>query len=335
MPVDNRVIQRYRLLDKYFRESDGNTYDELIDKLEDEGIKVSERTIKADKKYFEDNYNAVFAEGLRSGKQAVIRYEDISRSAFSETLTDEEKTIISKFSEKLQLHDDIPQYQWMLFLLDSLSSIDEIDDLEDYLMFENNLNLEGLENLKPIMEACVGKYSISLLYAPYQHSNTPKTYVISPYLLKQFNNRWYLIGKCRDYTSLSTFPLDRIVPNSIERLNNEKYIEPDRNSIGDNIYQSVGITSVFNPEFRKDVILKVSKERFPYIKTKPIIPSQQVLEDRCTDDAYFVSLEGITINKELESQILSFGPDVEVIEPAELRQKIKDAVSKASEAYSK
>jgi len=333
MPVDNRVIQRYRLLDKYFREPNGNTYDDLISKLEDEGVEVSERTIKADKKFFEDNYNAVFAEGLRNGKQAVIRYENISRSAFSETLTEEEKNIISKLSEKLQLHDDIPQYQWMLFLLDSLSSIDEIDDMEDYLMFENNLNLEGLENLKPIMEACVGKYAISLDYAPYQHSDSPRTYTVSPYLLKQFSNRWYLICKCPDYPSLSTFSLDRIVLGSVTRTE-ANYIEPNRNFIGDSLYQSVGITSVFYPECRQDVILKVSRERFPYIKTKPIIPSQQILEDRCTDDDFYISLKGITINKELESLLLSFGSDVEVVEPEELRKKIKGTILKASQLYS-
>ena len=333
MPVDNRVLQRYRLLDKYFREPDGNTYDDLISKLEDEGIEVAERTIKADKKYFEDHYGALFSEGLRRGKQALVRYEDVSKSVFSELLSEDEKDIINKLTEKLQVHDDIPQYQWMLFLLDSLSSIEDVDDLEDYLMFDNNLYLEGLDNLRDIMEACVKKYPITLQYAPFRFADSPRTYTVSPYLLKQFNNRWYLICKRIGFDTLTTYPLDRIIVGSVARADDYPYDEPNRYAIGDNLYQSVGVTSVFSSEFRQDVVLKVSKERFPYLKSKPIIPGQQVIEERCTEDEKYILLEGITINKELESLILSFGCDAEVIEPESLRSQIALKVGKLAEMY--
>ena len=327
MPVDNRVLQRYRLLDKYFQEEQGNTYDELISKLEDEGIEVSERTIKADKKYFEDYYGAVFSNGLRRGKQAVIRYSDINWSASTMALSDEEKNIFSRLTEKLLLHDDIPQYQWMLFILDSIFSLGDINDLEDYIQFENNLFLEGLENFQPIMEACVGRYLISFEYSSYRIPERNDCIIASPYLLKQYNNRWYLICKIASYTSLSVFPLDRINIGTVCRAKQGKFEEPDRAFIGNCLNNSIGLTSIFEKNKRSDVVLSVSKKRFPYIRTKPIVPGQQIIKELGTDEVEVVKLSGVTINKELTSLILSFGPDIEVLEPLELRLEIMEKIS--------
>jgi len=67
----------------------------------------------------------------------------------------------------------------------------------------------------------------------------------------------------------------------------------------------------------------------PYILSKPIHGSQF-----CKGDCVYLKLK---INKELISQVLSFGADVEVMEPEFLRTKIQDEIQKliASYQYSK
>ena len=85
MPVDKHIMERYKLLDKLFRREAGYTYNELADKVCDmlnennadnvEKEEISVRTIKADKKYFEEEYGAIFRDGLKRGREKVIRYE--------------------------------------------------------------------------------------------------------------------------------------------------------------------------------------------------------------------------------------------------------------------
>lgn len=331
MPVDKQVTKRYRLLDKLFRSEAGYTYGELTDELENDGIFVSERTLKADKKFFEDNYGAVFCEDLRRGKQAVIRYEDTDTSVFAASLSEEEKGVIGKLVDMLQLHEDIPQYQWAIFLLDGLKRLDEGEDLGNYIEFENNLYLEGTENFRILMEACMVKFVISLKYAPFKQAEEPKIYTVSPYLLKQYNNRWFLICKRTGSSLLSTFPLDRIEVNSIYKETEIKYEDPDWHAIDDGLTHTIGLTFAFDPEKRADVIIDVNKDRYQYIKTKPIMSDQNIV---CEDgEKVRLCLKDITINKELTSLLFSYGPDIEVIEPKALRDDIGQKAKALSLKY--
>lgn len=333
MPVDKQVAQRHKILDRLFRSAEGYTYSELIAELEESDIYVSDRTLKADKKYFEDNYGAVFCEGMKRGKQALIRYEDIDSSVFASMLSEEEKGVIGKLLERLQFHNDIPQYQWMSFLLDGLKSKDGDYDFGDYIEFENNIDLTGLENFKALMEACMERQVISFTYIPFKHANTPRSFVVSPYLLKQYNNRWFLICKDTRYDSLSTYALDRIQAESIRRSPEVEFEEPDRNYIGRRLASTIGVTSAFDEEKREDVLLSVDKDRYKYIETKPILPWQELVEENPNQERQILRLEGITINKELVSLLLSYGPDIEVLEPDSLRQEIIQSLNSSSELY--
>lgn len=75
------------------------------------------------------------------------------------------------------------------------------------------------------------------------------------------------------------------------------------------------------------IVLRFKKERFPYIVSKPIHPSQRVLsEEECT-----LQID-VRPNNELTSLIFSFCPDVEVMEPAwfraEIVEKMKENIRK-------
>lgn len=334
MPVDKQVTKRYKLLDKLYRSEIGYTYMELSAELMNHGIDVSERTLKADKKYFEDNYGAVFCEGLKRGKNTLVRYKDTDTSVFAAKLSEEEKGVIGKLVNMLQLHNDIPQYQWAIFLLDGLKKLNEDEDIGNYMEFENNLDLEGAENFKILMEACMEKFVVSLKYGSFKQSEESNTYQVSPYLLKQYNRRWFLICKSNGYDALSTFPLDRIKIESIHRELNLSYEEPDWNFIGDCLSHTIGLTFAFDPKKRSNVVLDVNKNRYQYIKTKPILPWQEVIEEENNDKIRLI-LKDITINKELTSLILSFGPDIEVLEPQYFREDIHKLVKEQFSLYEK
>ena len=79
---------------------------------------------------------------------------------------------------------------------------------------------------------------------------------------------------------------------------------------------------------KETVILRFTPARFPYVTSKPIHKSQVVIdEEDCT-----VSLE-VKPTRELEQQILSFGPDVEVLSPDTFRVQVGQKIAENYKKY--
>ena len=326
MPVDKQVIQRYKILDKCFRSAEGMTYLELLDTLEDNGIKVDKRTIQNDMVVFGCEYGAVFEPKLKRGRERLFRYSDTNQSIFAKRLSEEEKGIISRIVEKLRVHDDIPHYQWMIYILDGLVNLEDYEDIGRHIEFQNNLSLAGSDLFSTLMEACMNEYAISFSYKPYKAPAVIK--FVFPYLLKQYNDRWFLIAKDYEAQKLFIYALDRVVEDTIKKVPAMEYEEPDWKYLDNSLSNLVGISGAFNDENDErtpiaDVRIRVSRSRIPYIETKPILQWQEIENEDNEAGTSILSLPGIRINKELESLILSFGPDVEVIEPVSLRERIK------------
>src|SRR5690606_20246065 len=68
----------------------------------------------------------------------------------------------------------------------------------------------------------------------------------------------------------------------------------------------------------------------PYIVTKPIHHSQQVVET--SDSGVTISLH-VQLNFELEREILGFGDRVKVIAPERLKRRVKDTLEHALDLY--
>jgi predicted DNA-binding transcriptional regulator YafY len=91
----------------------------------------------------------------------------------------------------------------------------------------------------------------------------------------------------------------------------------------------VGVTVPKEHPVAEKVVLKFDAARFPYIVSKPIHPSQEVIsEEDCTLQI------SVRPNKELESRIFSYGPQVEVLEPEWLRQQIEGKIEETLKKYS-
>ena len=76
------------------------------------------------------------------------------------------------------------------------------------------------------------------------------------------------------------------------------------------------------------IVLRFEKSRFPYVETKPLHPSQIIVDK----DDCIVQIE-VHQNSELDSLIFSFGDQVEVLAPDSLRKKIKARIEILSEKY--
>ena len=83
-------------------------------------------------------------------------------------------------------------------------------------------------------------------------------------------------------------------------------------------------------EETEDIVLRISKPRFEYIRTKPLHLSQRIVEE---NDYFAVITINVKVNKELESLILFFGNDMEVLSPEHLRQQIANKIRSMNQKY--
>jgi predicted DNA-binding transcriptional regulator YafY len=194
-----------------------------------------------------------------------------------------------------------------------------------WIDFEMNENLKGLSFIIPIYNAIKNEIVLTIDYRPYNRSEN-LSMTIHPYLLKEYHNRWFLIGYNSELEKISHLALDRIEGIAFSEqsfLLNMKYRESDyfENVLG------ITIPEKAEPEI---IELKLTPERAPYIKTKPIHSSQTIVED---DESGMVIRLRLIINKELISELLSYCKDLKVISPKHLAQMIKDDLRKAQESY--
>jgi len=341
MATNKHAMIRYQALDacfsnkyrKYFIEDlieECNTaleafYTSKEDKKNDVEYYVKRRTIFNDIAYMEssEGWNAPIKR-YYEGHRCYYRYEDenfsINKRDFSEAelnKLDEALIMLNRFSGDAR-------FEWVSeFIANFEDKLGRKKNTAPVIGFEKNPFLTGLENLSVLFNYIVNK---QVLRITYNHFTQGKMiYVMHPYYLKQYNNRWFLFGITeKEKTVLTNLPLDRIVkiePVSISYIPNTTF---DFEEYFDDVV-GVSVPRSGEPE---TVELKFDKKRFSYILTKPLHPSQIVLDkDKCiVQILVFRTLE-------LESLILSFGDNVEVLKPATLRRQIKQISANMSNKY--
>jgi len=221
------------------------------------------------------------------------------------TIANEIETIIQRLENKIKLRSN---------------------EKTPVIAFENPPAAHGAENLGDLYNSIINK---QLLKITYKHFYALESYEIrfSPYFLKEYNNRWFLFGWSEKNNRVENLALDRITDI---RVTSGKYKENE--SFNSNIYfqNIIGVTHTNDAKI-ENIELLISKERAPYVSTKRIHESQQILK-QYKDGSLLIGLS-LIVNKELITQILGFGDDVEVKKPIKLRDEIKVRLEKAISQY--
>lgn len=139
------------------------------------------------------------------GKRLVNYYKDPTFSIFKPKLTDDEKHLLTELLNVVG-GLSIEGFEW----LDDLKKSLNIEKKETILDFESNPNLVMKENmLSRLFSVIAARKAINLSYKKFGAENA-NIYSVSPLMLKQFNNRWFLIAKMNDDGFICNFALDRI-----------------------------------------------------------------------------------------------------------------------------
>ena len=328
MPVDRQVLLRYQVLNQCFR----NRYREYtIDDLVDVCNKalrrmdkpdVSKRTIQNDISILEADYGIRLNENLKRGRQRLYRYVDTSYTLPLYRMNDEERDKIENAIYVLRNFEGEPLYDWVRTILMQIEGGLFDGESSPVVSFQTNLDYKGLSHFSKLLQAILTKRVLKLRYTPYGKSQITAT--VYPYYLKEFNDRWYLIAQAKGYDSYAHYALDRI--DDFEEVA-IPYKEADT-EFCDYFDDVIGVTV---PETdSEDIVLRINKPRFEYIRTKPLHLTQHTVEE---NDKFAIIRINVKINKELESLVLSFGNDIEVLSPEIFRRQLANKILSMNQNY--
>lgn len=334
MPINKNALLRYQILDRCFSDRHRRyEIEDLVDKVNEAlldlyGKTVSLRQIRADITYMRNrvSYNAPIVARPIEGRRCYYTYEDPHSSIFSNELTVEEVKNLLSTIDMLGRYRS-PKNAWLEEVISSLELRFGIKaKREKIVSFEQNEQLKGIEFLSDLIDAIINHQPLKMTYRPYKGDE--QTMVIHPHYMKQYNSRWFLFG-LEDHGEYGMSPvnkaLDRIVKFSVAKV---PFVENDQIEYETYFDDIVGVTHDRKHPDVEHVVLRFAKERFPYVVSKPIHHSQQIVDA----EEGTLSID-VRINRELEQNIFSFGQQVEVLSPEWFRTQIKEKYKEIIKLY--
>jgi predicted DNA-binding transcriptional regulator YafY len=313
--TDSR-LERMFIIHSHLRKGGNYSAEDLAKQISEQGPETNDRTVKADIKFMRE-MGAPIPMGSKTAK---FYYEKpFSILSVTDRINfDETDEAIEYFN---QLYKEIPK---LVFL--------QLDQL--FLAFQHRVKLmdkavigsvqfdevayTGQDKIGDLIRYILEKRTITFNYQPFEEEVKVKT--VYPYLLKEYNKRWFLIGLDGEIKNLQTYALDRMVSRA---LPSRDVIVP----VGDLnpaalFDQCIGVSLEGKPE---KVSVFISNPRAKYVSTKPWHKSQ--VEEQAENGSRFDW--NVMVNRELRAKILEHLPDIEVQEPASLKNWLKEVLEKA------
>jgi len=334
MPFNKNASFRYRVINSCLRNQFRQwTLEDLITEVAEQMHEqfgsvsgISKRTVQADINIMRSDPPRGFAAPIIC-KEGCYYYDDPDYSIDNNPLNDTDVRNLKDAADILRQFKGLPYHIELNQIIRKIESTVQKQKIFDVplIHFEYNDLLKGQEFLQPLLKAIQAKTAIEIRYKPFTMEET-LTILLHPYFLKEYNSRWYLFGLEHDPRRLVNLALDRMIdmqPSDAVFIPN-RVIDPAQyfNDI-------IGVT--YNQGVKKEkVILCFTKDRVPYVKTKPIHPSQKIVSE--DNESTTISIEVIP-NKELIREILSFGSDVKVVGPGAVANEIAMILKNAAEKY--
>lgn len=194
--------------------------------------------------------------------------------------------------------------------------------------FERNSNLMGLKFLNPLYNYIANKQTLTISYQPFNNPK-PKDWIVWPYLLKEYRNRWFLFCTRVADHKLFNLALDRM--KSIEPTKEIPFQEDSHFDPSTFFKDVIGVTKTRKTPL-ETVRFIANSEQAPYIETKPVHSSQMVLERNDEDGTVLFQCK-VVLNFEFYALMLSYGPGVKIISPKCAVRTIRKMLNVAAEQY--
>ena len=200
----------------------------------------------------------------------------------------------------------------LLNLMSVNSLLKDSKELSNQILFEPVP--AGEQFLAPIIEALRDKTAIEMTYQGFGKAY-PSTYLVEPYCLKMFKQRWYLLAYSPDLDKMLIYSLDRI--HAIEPTK-QKYELPkdfDAEFYFCNVYGVSGIED--EPQ---EVEIKIEAYQANFLRTLPLHSSQTEIERQ---EQYSIFRYNIVPSFEFKQELRKHGSVLEVLKPQWLRDEFR------------
>ena len=348
MPATKNAMTRYALIDKMLSNrsraySIQDITDALNEKLPELGqTTISKRCVEKDLNYLE--YDSPFDVDIeeywidacdkndRPYRKRCIKYVDPTFSIFKPKLTDDEKNVLSAALDTLGSFDGLDNFEW----LSDLKSRLELVEHDPIISISKNL-LTNSTLIARLFSVIRVNQTITIEYHTFLDSSV-RNVSVSPYLIKEYNNRWFLIAAASDTGRILTFPLDRIDDFSLNYTDSYRNMPEDLFERYDDI---IGITFDENSPL-EEIIFWVSDKAKDYVKTKPIHSSQTSIRGEyelnlrkkypmLSNGSFFKLL--CKENYEMIRELTSFGAELIVLSPKNIKECIMHRIENMNNLY--
>jgi predicted DNA-binding transcriptional regulator YafY len=336
MPVNKNALIRYRTIDSCLRNRRRKwTLQDLIEAVGDalyeyEGIHkgISRRAIQMDLQAMRSDKLGYSAPIIVVDKK-YYTYEDPEYSITNIPLNEVD---LSRMNEAVEVLKQFKGFSHFNSLNEVVQKLEDhvyaaAHNTRSVIEFEKNERLKGLEHLELLYQSIIQRKPVRILYQSFK-ARSGNSFEYHVWWLKEFKNRWFAVGVKGEGLVITHLALDRIV--ELELLDSPLYIENDEIVPADYYKHVVGVT-VSNTLRAQNVKILVSHEHAPYILTKPMHHSQELLETR--DDGIIINLK-VQQNFELEREILGYGDGMTVLAPTNLRDRIHRKMQQGVVNYS-
>ena len=359
MPANKNALTRYYILDSLLANRHHNYSSKELCQLVNEKLEelktseemkkkeaaVSLRTIQDDLHYLE--FGPFLAEiehyqidvpsqknPYKTVKKTCHRYADTSFSIFKKDMTEDEKYLLAEALSLLGQFDGLPNLEGLEALRKSLN----VKTDRQIISFTKN-PLENSTLLGELFTAISQQQVVELHYHRFDTPDEERTVTLHPYLLKEYNRRWYLIAAAEESGKLLNFALDRI--DKVVPLPSHVYVPYD-GDLNERFEDIVGVTLNDDKDLQT-IVFWVSNRSKDYVATKPIHESQRnirgerekVLREKYPTlcEGRFFSIDCIE-NYELIRELTSFGKDLIVLSPQNIVEQVQQRIIEMHNEYS-
>ena len=333
MPHIKNALIRFRIIDKMIR----NKYKsypskkELREACEEslygsiDGVHICNSTIEKDLFNMKMDHDAPIKYSKKNGG---YYYEDSTYSINDIPLSEDELSSIKYAVDTLHQFKETPFFKEFGNAIDKI--VDRIsvggaqNEMSKYIQFEAATSVGGNEFLPVLLEAIQRKKKVWFIYTSFiKGQGKPRK--VSPLFLKEYRNRWYLISYDPSQKDIRTYALDRMEdPKILE----DEQITPQGFDAEVYFENAMGITS-YKGEAKK-IIIHADEIASKYIKSQPIHHSQEIMKESKEGTHFTFKL---LLSEELIRTLLSYGGEIEVIEPEDLKKALKERILSMKKRY--
>jgi len=271
---------RYKVIDNELRKRPFVKTKELKRIFENMGEKITLRTIQSDlEDMATDSRLEYYAPIQKDPKKKAYYYTDRNYSILKFSLHENEVSALNFYASCLNIYGSYGIFKdyatAIQKIVDGVGLRNKFGETISELIIQTDTvpTVSGSEHLETIIGAIEARSEIEFNYTKYGDEKA-KRRVLYPYLLKEYKNRWYVIGYIKGKSEVTTFALDRMsdlitgagIFTRLESFDHDKYFK-----------HTFGITRPDQPV--EEIILEFNAQQAPYIKSLPIHPTQESVEE--------------------------------------------------------